>query len=232
MKLLLAILMLIALKPVAAQNCKCDRDSVNLNINCDTILFDNHAMLYWNYNCDSSWLTFKNQDNKVVLFSLGAELMWYTGNIGYSHFIEYKSMFLGVYQTISGCCSPPDYYLHDKTSGKLIRYLGPAIFASADKNFPYVVSFANSPNLDSMDLDYNTLVIYNIETGKEAKMKIAKGDIKRAIESSSSLSFDDIFRKAEVIDGKIILKYISKLGSNKKGNRYKTITVDVNQYGI
>ena len=110
------------------QKCFCDKDTTLKEIiDCTPVKFDNKAKLYWSFNCDSSWLTFKSPTHKKeIIFSLG--LLEYTGKLGYSYAKEYKKTFLIQNRVISGCCAPSDFYLFDKTNGQLRKNLGILIF--------------------------------------------------------------------------------------------------------
>ncbi|RYF89705.1 MAG: hypothetical protein EOO00_09705 [Chitinophagaceae bacterium] len=87
MKLLLLFLVSLSLG-TRAQPCSCEQDSfLSELISCTPIVFDNHAQLFWNYSCDSSWLTFEDTAGKRnVIYAM--ELVEYTGRLGYSYAAE------------------------------------------------------------------------------------------------------------------------------------------------
>ncbi|RZJ66343.1 MAG: hypothetical protein EOO47_25450, partial [Flavobacterium sp.] len=97
-------------------NCHCDKDATLAQIiSCNPKSLDNQAKLYWNYNCDSSWITFENKKgDRKIIFTLGKELLELTNKIGHTKLEEFKSTFLYANSVISGCCDPEDYYLYDK----------------------------------------------------------------------------------------------------------------------
>ena len=161
MKTYLTILLILLGELSFAQICFCDKDSIlNELISCDTIQFDNQTKLYWNFNCDSSWLTFESPENKKeIILSLGDGLQYYTGRIGFIDFQEYKNTFLVQNDVISGCCSPSDFYLFDKVTGQLKKHIGRLIYYSEDKNIPIIVSLTGSSYDTTVISDYNSLTI-------------------------------------------------------------------------
>ena len=51
-----------------------------------------------------------------------------TGRLGFNYATEYKNHFLMQYNVISGCCTPPDFYLFDKNTGQQTKVLGRLIY--------------------------------------------------------------------------------------------------------
>lgn len=234
MKTLLTLILVLLTASANAQDCACGCDSLELDLFCDTVEFDNGARIYWNYNCDSSWILFKNQDTSLVLSSMDKEIMDLTGRLGYSYFIEYQTGFLGVFETISGCCTPPDYYLHDKSNGRLKKYLGSAIFVSNDRKFPYVVSFApksNSLAHDNWEKDLKTLIVYNLETGQTLNLPLPQINIEKAMEDCEVLYPEDLIEEERVAGTKIYLRCNTKMHGRKDKQLFKWVVVDVSGAG-
>lgn len=125
MKILLISIGLLASTIIWGQNCDCEKDTMLKEyISCKPLHFDNDSKLFWSFNCDSSWLTFENfKGEQKIIFSLEKDFLDLTTRLGYVQFKEFKTTFLVENNVISGCCDPPDYYLHDKTSGNLIKKL-------------------------------------------------------------------------------------------------------------
>jgi len=194
------------------QNCHCTQDTIlKERISCKPIIFNNHSKLFWSYNCDSSWLTFKGPTGKPkVIFSLGGGLVELTTRLGYIDFTEFKSTFLVTNNVISGCCDPQDYYVHDKPSGYLIKYLGRAIFVSEDKHLPFVVSITNSNHDKISKVGYNSLTIYNLDNHKEYKIAIPKGEIEKGMKNNEFMFPENVFETPDIKNDKLTLKYFTE----------------------
>ncbi|MET3979842.1 hypothetical protein ABIB62_002816 [Mucilaginibacter sp. UYP25] len=179
----------------AQKVCNC---SANKNwsegISCKDIILKNKSKLYWQFNCDSSWLTFQNKlGEKKIIYSL--ELVGYTGRLGYSYATEYKAGFLIQNNLISGCCTPPEYILYSKMTGKEIINLGPLIYYSVRYNDPLIVSY----NTDA-------LVVYNIETKKRMKIDLPKGVVAWTLKAGELPEPEYLF-DAKLIGSVLIIKY-------------------------
>jgi len=214
------------------QNCRCDTDTLLSEIiSCDTIKFDNKAALYWSFNCDSSWLTFKSPTNKEeIIFSLGEGLQNMTGRLGYIYAQEYKKAFLIQNNVISGCCSPPDFYLYDKKTGELKANLGRVVFYSENKRKPFVIAVTNS-NYDTTTVaSYNSLTIYNIDNGKRYILQLPKRQIERALDATERIYPEYLFDEPIIKGDTVILKYYLKTPKNQADKPVKTITLDLKKY--
>jgi hypothetical protein len=231
MKTLLLICTLFVSSIALGQNCHCNHDTILKEIiSCKPIIFNNHSKLFWSYNCDSSWLTFKGPTGKrKMIFSLGGGLVELTTRLGYVDFTEFRSTFLVTNNVISGCCDPQDYYVHDKISGDLIKYLGRAIFVSDDKNFPFVVSITNSHYTNSNAVD-NSLTIYNLDTRKEYKISLPKGEIEKGMKNNEFMFPENVFETADIKDDKLTLRYFTEDYRKVKDLNYKTIVIDLKKY--
>lgn len=232
MKTLLLLLLLYASAIVRGQTCTCDQNTMlKENISCKPKYFDNNSKLFWNFNCDSSWLTFEASTGKQkIIFSLGDGLVGLTNRLGYVDFTEFRTTFLITNSVISGCCAPHDYYVYDKTSGNLIKYLGRAIYISQDKKIPIVVSITKS-NYDTISkTDYNSLTIYNLDKKKEYKLSLPKGDIEKGMKNNTFMFPEYVFETPKIEKDKLILLYfIQKYRINKSLN-FKTIIIDLKKY--
>jgi hypothetical protein len=143
------------------QTCKCSKEP-NLNeiISCKIIKFDNNSKLFWSFDCNSSWLTFEsNTKQKKIIYS--HSLVDLTGRIGFSFITEYKKTFLIQNRLISGCCTPPEYFLFDKYSGQQKIKLGRVLYYSKTKDNAYIISLTNSNHKftynSKTNLTYNSL---------------------------------------------------------------------------
>lgn len=214
------------------QNCQCDKDTLLSEIiNCDTTKFENGATLYWSFNCDSSWLTFESLTHKKeVLFSLGEGMQNLTGRLGYIYIQEYRYRFLIQNNVISGCCSPPDFYLFDKTTGQKKESMGRIIFFSQDKKLPFIISLTNSGYDTTHKANYNTLSIYNIDNGKTHIFKLSKGEIEKSLAKTEQIYPEYLFDEPILKGATIFLTYLLDKPISENTRRTKTIAIDLKKY--
>ena len=215
-----------------SQSCHCARDTMlTESIPCTPAIFENKAKLFWSFNCDSSWLTFESSKRKrKIIFSLGGGFVSLTTRLGYMYWTEFNTTFLITNHVISGCCDPVDYYLFDKSSGNLIKYLGRAIYVSDNKKVPFVVSITNSNYSTFSRKDYNSLSIYNLDSRKEFKLTLPRGYIKKAVKNNDFMFPEDVFETPILIRDILILKYYIEKYTKEKRLNYKTIKIDLNKY--
>ena len=211
------------------QNCFCDKNTMLKEIiNCDKIKFDNKSSLYWSFNCDSSWLTFESPTHqKDIIFSLGDGLQELTGRLGYIYATEYRHTFLIQCNVISGCCTPPDFYLFDKTTGQIKDSLGTIIFYSADKKLPFVLSIKYS---ETDANNFNFISIHNIDKSKTFLLKLPKGEIEKALKKTEEIYPEYLFDKPILKGTTIYLTYLLDRPKNEKVRHTKTITIDLKKY--
>lgn len=203
------------------QNCFCDKDTtLGEIVNCDTVKFDNGANLYWNFNCDSSWLTFESPKHfKNIIYSLG--LVNYTGKIGFSYAQEYKHKFLLQNRLISGCCVPSEFFLLDKTNGQIKDSLGRVIFYSDKRKLPFIIGLADNNNV---------LAVYNIDKQKKYFIKLSKGEIEKSLKANEETFAEYLFDEPVLKDAIINLTYLLDKPKSEKVRRTKTITIDLKKY--
>jgi hypothetical protein len=213
------------------QDCLCKNDSLLTDIiSCDTISFDHGVKLYWSFNCDSSWLTHKNsQGKKTIIFSLGVDLVYMTGRLGYVDFIEYKDVFLVQNNVISGCCTPAEFYVYDKYSGELKYKVGRLIYYSTDISKPFLIGFTENTE-DSLLGVYDFLTIYNLDNNKKYRFDLNKGEIDKALEETKQIYPENLFQKPIIEDDTITLIYYLRKPTNTGDKPTKTITIYLKKY--
>jgi hypothetical protein len=214
------------------QKCFCDKDTTLKEIiDCGIIKFDNKAKLYWNFNCDSSWLTFESPTHKKkIIFSLGEGLQDYTERLGYSYAEEYKNRFLIQNRVISGCCAPSDFYLFDKTTGQLRKKLGILIFYSQNKKLPVVISLTNSSYDTMLTINDNSLSVYNIDKNKTHYVKLPKGEIEKAMKNMEEIYPEYLFDEPILKGTTVYLTYLLDKPEKRKKRHTKTIMIDLKNY--
>ncbi len=108
--------------------------------NCDTTFFDNGAFLYWQLNCDSTWLTFENRQ-KVILKSCEKEMLLECKRIGLLFIKEYPNYILFIHEWISGCCTTPDLVFISKENGLELNRVSKYQFIWGDANLTMLYIF-------------------------------------------------------------------------------------------
>ncbi|MGC4102577.1 hypothetical protein [Ferruginibacter sp.] len=225
MKLFAFVVSLFFTTAVYSQQCSCATDSsLSEIISCEKILFKNNAQLYWQYNCDSSWLTFvSSAGKKNILYSLDDGLQIYTEKLGYSYAAEYNASFLIQNNLISGCCTPPEYLLFNKATGKEIKNLGSLIFYSEEIKYPLVV-FIEPKKM-------NSLLFYNVNTQKNFSVALPVNKIATTLKKGAERYAEYLFEETDISQNTFStsLRY-QQPGNNDKWYNYK-IVVDLKKYG-
>jgi hypothetical protein len=130
------------------------------------------------FNCDSSWLTFESiTGRKSVLYSLEAPLIELTERLGYQLIKENKQSFLIMNRVISGCCTPPEFLLYNKNSGKLLENIGSLIYFSNDTQDNFLLYFSDST--------LNTITLRYLNSGNKYKITVPKNRFAETLEKKA-----------------------------------------------
>lgn len=138
------------------QNCQCLTE--RLNLECDTSFLKSNALLYYQYNCDSVWLTMENvRGEKYILYQLetelfnGPKLAFLKGDCERSILISRKELEKDV-----------QYYLIDKSTGRMM------------KSFQNVIdqSFNRTPLIAYFHSEQQRFFVYNMDTGLEVELSM------------------------------------------------------------
>lgn len=166
---------------------------------------------------------------KEIIFSLEDGLQELTGRLGYNFVEEYRNTFLIQNNVISGCCSPPEFYLYDKYTGKLKKSLGRIIFYSKDKSLPIIISITNS-NYDTTSVMpiKTSLTIYNIDESKEYLLNLPLYEIDKVLEENKVLYPEYLFEEP-TIDNSVITLVYQKLKTAQKESSGR-ISIDLRKY--
>ncbi|REC62825.1 hypothetical protein DRF65_08360 [Chryseobacterium pennae] len=91
----LLILILLFSSSFYSQQCSCSqKPELKDVISCEATLLQNEAKIYWEYDCNSSWITFQKGKEKIKIFELEKEFIELSGRLGYRNWTEYKNTFL------------------------------------------------------------------------------------------------------------------------------------------
>ncbi len=188
-------------KRTSFKNCWCKSNTYLTEfISCDTTRFQNGAMLYRQFNCDSSWLTFENKSGiKRILYSLDKPLIELTERLGYIFEKEYKNSLLFINKKASGGGFPLDFELISKDNGQVLKEFGTIIFHSNDSINNFVLFLSS----DSLDI----LTIYSVDQNKDFNFSIPKGRLWKTVSESSEMFPEFLFEKPIIDKNFLTLTY-------------------------
>jgi hypothetical protein len=210
MKIIVTFIFIIISQFSSAQNCSCkERPQLNEIISCEKTTFKNGAKIYYQFNCDSSWLVFESKTKeKKKLFSLDKSLIELTGRLGYLSWAEYNNTFIIENRLVSGCCDPSEFVLFNKNNGKKIANLGREIYHSNIKKYPYFVT------IDSKESNF--LKFFNLSTNKLFKINLPIGRIEKTLKITTEIFFESLFEEGEIKNGIFEIEYRYKTQHNGK----------------
>jgi hypothetical protein len=197
-------------------NCFCDKDSlISESVSCDTVTLSNKALLYYQLNCDTIWLTLEIPNKKkIVLFSMGTELAGYNYRLGFQLTKEFKNSFLFRY----GCPAngPCDYVLTNKFTGRKEKQLNELVYTSADNPTNFIIYFS--------DTSLNCLTLYNVDTKKRYNIKIPGNRFK------DSPVPEQQFESSELKQNILFLKYNYPNGDKSKDRKTDSVIIYLKKY--
>lgn len=194
-------------KRTVMNNCGCKSDpDLNEAINCDTTRFQNGALLYRQFNCDSSWLTFESKSGlKSILCTLNKPLIELTERLGYIFEKEYKNSLLFINKKASGGGFPADFELLSKENGHVLKKFGTIIFHSNDSLNNFVLYLSS----DSLD----TLTLFSVDQNKDFNFSIPEGRLLKTVRESSQM-FPEFLFDEPIINNNILTLTYKYLVSN------------------
>jgi hypothetical protein len=177
-------------------------------------------MLYRQFNCDSSWLTFESKSGlKSVLYSLDKSLIELTERLGYQLVKEYKTTLLFENRQASGGGFPAYFELIDKDDGKVLEEFGTIIYNS-DTDFNNYVLYLSSDSLD-------TLTFYNIDTRTKFNYSIPSGRLWKTVRESSQICAEFLFEEPKEENRNLTLTYKYLVNSDPEKWSTDIITIDL-----
>lgn len=209
---LTTILLLITLSAWGQNShCFCDKDTLMnyAEVSCDTTTLSNNTKLYWQYNCDSIWLTLENASGqKKVIDGVPVELSDYASRLGFYLIKEFKKTIL--FQ--SGCAAngPCMYKLIDKNNGNEIKVFDQLICIDTEDNkynFDFIVYLSDTTN---------HLVIYYVDSNKTLQVPFKK---KKLTEIVPEYQFDEMILNNNILTLTYELDY---------NIRRKTLSINLN----
>ncbi len=171
---------------------------------CEYQSFQNGSRLYWQWNCDSAWLTFENKET-VILKSCKNETVYECQRTGLGFLKEYPNYLLFQYQWTSGCCASPDIIFISKESGKEINRISQDQFVWGDLEKDYLLYFSDSSSTSLTLLDNLTEKVY--------KMEFHANEIDKSIRENQVLQLTDLFKNIQKTDKALTFEFVSFRGN-------------------
>ncbi|MGL4629902.1 MAG: hypothetical protein ACRCVT_01755 [Leadbetterella sp.] len=157
-------------KPQVKNSCGCESDSIKtLNtINCDTTTLRNNSKLYYQFNCDSIWLTLENlKEKKTILYSEKENFNDFFGiqwRLAFKLMKEFDQYLL--FRSDCPANGPCNFVLFDKNTGEFKKEFGELIYDHESQTFyDFVLYFSKTEN---------TIIADFIDSNKQFKIPIDK----------------------------------------------------------
>lgn len=199
------------------QQCSCaQKPELKDAISCEAAQFQNKAKIYWEYNCNSSWITFQKGKEKRKIFELEKEFMELSGRLGYRSWTEYKNSFLIENSLVSGCCQPSEYILYDKNNGRKIKELGTVVFINDTKDQPYMITLKTT----------HKLLYTNLNNNISYPIKIPANNIENTLRNSEELYPEKLFENIH-LKNKMLFISLKYRESKESDWKVKIITLHI-----
>lgn len=183
---------------VVETNSDCLKNLPNDFFILDTLKTHAGSLIYWQYNKDSSWLTYEEvRGNKTTLNSLDCSLMGYTYKLGTQRFDVYPKYVVFYHKWISGCCTPPDIIFMDNKVPKELRRIDSQSMIQLEDDY---CLFFN-------DTTYNSASFLALNSNKSTMIYFPKGLLKSKIDPSRNLYPRDFINDAQVTGNNLKLIY-------------------------
>jgi hypothetical protein len=152
---------------------------------CDTTYLSNGSKLYYQWNCDSTWLTFENQ-TPVTLNSCTYISLILCSRLGLSYLKEYPNYLFFIHNWISGCCTPPDLVFIDKLTGKEKKRIANDLFVWGDTDKDYALYFS--------DTTYTNLIYLNHLSNNKSTYQFEDSEVAKSITKNNTIHLNDLFK--------------------------------------
>lgn len=197
----------------------------------DTSIFENGTLLFWNYSCDSAWLSFINEDKQSILLDKWSEDIEVESRFGLNFLQEYNTCLLFQRNVVSGCCDLPDNILVNKQTGSEIKNIGPKEWYSKNKKYPFVICFNNQESENSeLRTKYDRLVIYNLDQNEKYYFPLDNYRFFREMKEGF-FNYNQSLLESYQLEGNFLALTFKKESEITKGKfSYQMIKLDLNNF--
>jgi len=207
-----------------AQNCFCQKDSfLNNLISCDTIKLKGNSSVYYQFNCDASWLTYENsKGRKTVLYFLDSELIDLTYKLGWQVWKDFDESVLFVARETSGLPTTLYYTLFNKITEETISFRN-VVYACPDSICNFILYFPDST--------YNFLSLFMINSSKEYKIELPKNLIEESFQQYYGLFMfvENLFEPPSIKDNVYIFRY-TFFDNQSKTEKKGELSIDLKEF--
>jgi len=179
MKAYLTILILASISFKAiGQTCNCPNE--NLNIECDTVYLKSNSMVYYQFNCDSIWLTLENQSSeKYDIYKADTKSVYNPSMLFLKQDCSQSALF-----SVRNSKTDLDFFLINKSNGQVIKIFKNVV--DKERNNHCFIAYYKK--------DKKRISTYNIETGIKIEIETPEEIINNEFEClNSSLEGDSLF---------------------------------------
>jgi len=152
---------------------------------CDTINLTTGAKLYYQWNCDSTWLTFENKE-KVILKSCSDIDPILCSRVDLNFIKEYPNYLLFRHKWTTTSFTPPDMVFINKDNGKEINRIAKEQFVWGDSDKDYLLYFSDNTLNELTYLDHNT--------DNKHVVKFEDGKIQDLADKNQTIRLADFFK--------------------------------------
>ncbi|RYD95970.1 MAG: hypothetical protein EOP50_07230 [Sphingobacteriales bacterium] len=180
---------------------------------CSVRRLSNGGALYYQYTCDSIWLTLENRTGRrMVLYSMPSSLHEAHERVGYQLAREFKTVLLFRNDWVSP--TGWNYVVVDKSNGTIKKNgLNVVECAGAETLGAYLAEFAGS----------RTLVLYNPDTGKRIRLPLRRSDLPAEDPQKAIVGLR--------LKNRILTVTIERAYGNVSSIQEKTLRFDLRKYG-
>ncbi len=173
----------------------------------DTMSTVTGSMIYWQYNQDSSWLTFEDINGvKKMLNTMYCPMMGYSYKLGMQRYDVYPKYAVFYEELISGCCTPPNVVFLDNSTAKELKRIDSYSLIRLDEEFCMFF----------IDTTLNTASFLDLKTDKTSNVIFPEGLFVSKMESSGNTYPREFFNEIEVYKNNLKVVYQFK---NKQSDR-------------
>lgn len=172
----------------------------------DTTQMSNGSKLYYQWNCDSTWLTFEN-DEQIILKSCSDFDPMLCSQLGLNFIKEYPNYLFFIHNWISGCCTPPDLVLIDKETGREKERISNDLFVWGDTDKNYALYFS--------DTTYTNLIYLDHTSNNKITNQFEEDKVRKSANKNKVIQLNDLFKNFNKDQGKLSFEFINEEGATE-----------------